>query len=82
MLPAESLADAVSFFGYYDLGGLKLTNKLFSSVANRCADAIRLFGDVFKNEQKGLEFVDRFRRVEVRATAPLLELLYLASIVP
>ncbi|KAH7697239.1 hypothetical protein AAVH_35679 [Aphelenchoides avenae] len=43
MLPAETLADVVGFLGYYDLGGVKLANKTLSSVANQCADAIRLF---------------------------------------
>lgn len=43
MLPAESLADVVSFLPYYDLVGLKLSNKLFSAVATQCAKAIRLF---------------------------------------
>lgn len=43
MLPTEAFADVVSFLGYYDLGGLKLTNVLLCDVANRRADAIRLF---------------------------------------
>lgn len=43
MLATEALADAVGFLGYYDLGGLKLTNRLFSDVADRCADGIRFF---------------------------------------
>jgi hypothetical protein len=43
MLPIESFVDVVSFLGYYDLGGLKLANKLLSAVAHQCADAIRLF---------------------------------------
>lgn len=33
----------VSFLGYYDLGGLELTSKLFSSVAQMCAGTSRLF---------------------------------------
>lgn len=43
MLPVETFVEIASFLGYYDLGGLKLTNTLFSSVAKQCADAIRLF---------------------------------------
>ncbi|KAH7704074.1 hypothetical protein AAVH_28743 [Aphelenchoides avenae] len=43
MLAVESLADVVGFLGNYDLGGLKLANKIFSVMANHCADAIRLF---------------------------------------
>ncbi|KAH7715198.1 hypothetical protein AAVH_17418 [Aphelenchoides avenae] len=43
MLPTEALADVVSFFGYYELGGLKLTNKQYSTVAHKCAMAVRLF---------------------------------------
>lgn len=43
MLPSETLNDVVSFLGYYDLGGLKFTSKPFSAVANKCADAIRVF---------------------------------------
>lgn len=43
ILPVEALADVVRFFEYYDLGGLKLSNKTFSSLANKHADAIRLF---------------------------------------
>jgi hypothetical protein len=43
MLPVEAFADVVSFLGYYDLGGLKLASTLLSAVANKCADAIRLF---------------------------------------
>lgn len=43
MLPTEAFADVVSFLGYYDLGGLKLTSKPLSAITNRCAAAIRLF---------------------------------------
>ncbi|KAH7715189.1 hypothetical protein AAVH_17409 [Aphelenchoides avenae] len=43
ILPVETFADVVGFLKYYDLGGLKLTNKLLSSVAQKCAGAIRLF---------------------------------------
>lgn len=35
MLPIETVADVVSFLGYYDLGGLKLDSKLFSVVASK-----------------------------------------------
>ncbi|KAH7704075.1 hypothetical protein AAVH_28744 [Aphelenchoides avenae] len=43
ILPAETFSDVVSFLEYYDLGGLKLANKMCSSVAQQCADATRLF---------------------------------------
>lgn len=43
MLPVEAFSDVVSFLEYYDLCGLKLTNKLLFAVANKCADAIRLY---------------------------------------
>ncbi|KAH7684668.1 hypothetical protein AAVH_40824 [Aphelenchoides avenae] len=43
MLPVENLADVVSFLGYYDLGGLKLSSKRFSALAQQCADQIRIF---------------------------------------
>ncbi|KAH7715185.1 hypothetical protein AAVH_17405, partial [Aphelenchoides avenae] len=43
MLPVETFSDVVSFFGYYDLGGLKLANKMFSTVAKQCAETIRVF---------------------------------------
>lgn len=70
MLPAESLADVVSFLAYYDLGGVKLTSKRFSAVANQCADAIRLFDfsdlafdvlyswiDVYRDDESGTRHV-------------------------
>ncbi|KAH7669943.1 hypothetical protein AAVH_42835, partial [Aphelenchoides avenae] len=60
MLPAETFADVVSFLGYYDLGGLKLANKLFSARAQQCADAIRLFD--FSDFE--FEINDRFTVVE------------------
>lgn len=43
MLPVEAFVDVVSFLGYYDLGGLSLASKRLSDIANRCADATRLF---------------------------------------
>ncbi|KAH7700252.1 hypothetical protein AAVH_32629, partial [Aphelenchoides avenae] len=43
MLPTETFADVVSFVGYYDLGGLKLANKLSADVTKQCAGAIRVF---------------------------------------
>ncbi|KAH7715331.1 hypothetical protein AAVH_17264 [Aphelenchoides avenae] len=43
MLPAETFSEVVSFLGYYDLGGLKLSSKLLSAVADECARTIRLF---------------------------------------
>lgn len=43
MLPIELIVVVVSFFGYYDLGGVQLATKLLSAVAKRCADAIRFF---------------------------------------
>lgn len=43
MLPIETFADVICYLEYYDLGGLKLANKLLSDVANQCADAIRIF---------------------------------------
>ncbi|KAH7722218.1 hypothetical protein AAVH_10300 [Aphelenchoides avenae] len=43
MLPLEAFADVFSFLTYYDLGCLKLVNKLLSAVAEKCADEIRLF---------------------------------------
>ncbi|KAH7725642.1 hypothetical protein AAVH_06824 [Aphelenchoides avenae] len=42
MLPVETFGDVASFLAYYDLAGLKLATKLLSSLANKCADAIRL----------------------------------------
>ncbi|KAH7704367.1 hypothetical protein AAVH_28443 [Aphelenchoides avenae] len=42
-LPLETIADVVGFLRYYDLGGLKLANKIFSAAATHCAAAIRLF---------------------------------------
>ncbi|KAH7715188.1 hypothetical protein AAVH_17408 [Aphelenchoides avenae] len=43
MVPLETFVDVVSFLRYYDLGGLKLANKMLKAVADECADAIRLF---------------------------------------
>lgn len=43
MLPIETFAHVVSFMGYYDLGGLKLANRMLSAVASQCSDAIRVF---------------------------------------
>lgn len=43
MLPVESFTDALSFLGYWDLIGLKLTSKLCSDLAHRCAGEIRIF---------------------------------------
>lgn len=43
MLPTEAFADVASFLGYYDLGGLKLANKLSCAVADQCASTIRVF---------------------------------------
>lgn len=42
MLPVEAFSDVTSFLGYYDLGGLKLANKMLSNIAHRCADVIRI----------------------------------------
>ncbi|KAH7712053.1 hypothetical protein AAVH_20608 [Aphelenchoides avenae] len=43
MVPLETFADIAFFLGYYDLVGLKLANQMLKALADKCADAIRLF---------------------------------------
>lgn len=43
MLPVETLAEVVDFLGYYDLDGVKFANRLFSAVAQQCADVTHVF---------------------------------------
>lgn len=43
MLPIETFTDVVGFLRYFDLGGLKLAAKSLNTIADRCADAIRLY---------------------------------------
>lgn len=64
MLPIEAFASVISFLHYYDIDGLKFTNKLCFDAANQCAQRIRLF------DFSELAFYVYDNLVEVRRVEP------------